>query len=207
MVREDLKERQETADRFYALVKRRMKFGSFCLDLASSDGLMFNKGCYRSRMWSQYAVGHTGACVVFSKNAMVDCVTKHIGPKGILLNAPVTYKNDRKALFDLLFFKPGDEWPDEMTRLLENSQEALFTKVEDFRQEQEFRICYLPEHYEATSAYELVDCSSALAGVIVGSNLHPSYFETICSLARKSSIPAFQCKWLNGAPFIAGIGL
>jgi hypothetical protein len=207
VVKQDLQRKIEKGERLNDLIKRRFKVACFCADAEVATKFHHGKGCYRSRMWTQYADGHSGVCIVFSKSALLLAVRAHIGASDLLLKSRVRYSNDGTSLADILFLRPGNDWQDETKKLLENSGRLLFTKLEDYRDESEYRICYVRQADMSVRLYELVDCQEAIVGAIIGSRFPTAYIEMALSLTKQIGVPMHRCYWLHGRPFTELINL
>ena len=69
----------------------RAKIACFCQSIQTSD--RFGWGVSRSRMWSQYADDHSGVCLVFSKEKLLNCIPERYVEAGMLFHNSVEYKN------------------------------------------------------------------------------------------------------------------
>jgi hypothetical protein len=200
VVKRDLEEKNAKGQRLNNLIKRALKVACFCIDSRPEDFVHW-KGCYRSRMWTQYAQGHSGVCIAFSKQALLECVRAATNPSDSVLDYEVVYTNDSKELDHILFIRPGNDWPDETELFLSNPRRLAFTKVKDYDNESEYRICYLRRSSHPERNYELVRCESAIAGMIAGSRFSRAYLPSALSLSEKLGIPLFRCWWYHGNPF------
>lgn len=53
-------------------VRKSVKYACFCYDKDTITSYPWDKGCFRSRMWSQYANAHQGICLVLNYNLVRD---------------------------------------------------------------------------------------------------------------------------------------
>lgn len=137
-------------DRFTTDVRQR--FGVFRLSLTAEHPLL----------WQQWAGGHTGVCLVFSKKDIFDQAL------------PVQYDETRPAIPVAAGFT-GDE-----------AMAASLTKGTDWAHEQEWRLCRLPgQGGPGAMTFE----PGTLFGVIIGSAMSPAKRRELQALLAKQPFP------------------
>lgn len=170
---------------------------------------IFGRGFSHSRMWTQYADGHRGVCLVFDKQALASAIQVELGGKGRLWHGPVTYadeEDDELRAFTL--------WEHRILKLglntaiaehLEAHHKALlFRKNTDWATEWEYRWVL----HSAEPAPEFVPIENCLRGVIRG-DAFPEDDRDIYrhAVGRYDGVEMGLCRWLNGGPqFIPGGG-
>ena len=63
---------------------------SFCQNSYDGTGIQ-ETGCLKSRMWSQYGENHSGICLVFSKQKLLEKADQELSEELIIYKEPVTY--------------------------------------------------------------------------------------------------------------------
>ena len=182
------------------IVKKRAKVACFSID----DGLapidLHHKGCYRSRMWTQYSRGHTGICIVFSKQRLLSCIRRQLLDEDVCISGKVNYQNIESKRFDLVFKRPWEESPEPDKAVLENAGIHFFSKLEDYHDEAEFRIVYWRAVPDLSSNAEFLDVKDAFAGILVGNSFHTRYRPVVKKQAAELHVPVFQITWYLGTP-------
>jgi len=183
------------------IVKGKAKIGCFTIDATDISGELHHKACYRCRMWSQYAKAHTGVCLVFDRNRLISVLRGQVGDAYTFLQQRIFYSNDLGELQRRVFIQPKDTVYTAKERVLKNADWYFFTKLADFRDENELRICYWREATDADSDCEILSVGDALAGVLLGNSFPQEYRPTAINEARKLGVPVLQILWLHGTPF------
>lgn len=155
---------------------------------------LFDKGWARTRMWAQYADKGKGVCLVFDKEKLLKCAESQYN--GVIKTGSVNYTND--------FYKIKNDFEIELTSekrdfsnyyLQDDKINYLFTKNEDFRDEQEFRIILIKENN--TKAPFKISLEDSLLGVIFGIKID----EEVCAnIGKLLPIEKFKIDWEYGTP-------
>lgn len=155
---------------------------------------LFDKGWARTRMWAQYAGNGEGVCLVFDKEKLLKYAESQYN--GFIKTGPVNYSND--------FYKIKNDFEIELTPekrdfsnyyLQDDKINYLFTKNEDFRDEQEFRIILIKENN--TKAPFKISLEDSLLGIIFGIKID----EEVCkNIGKLLPIEKFKIAWEYGTP-------
>lgn len=185
-----------------AIIKSCVKFACFSVDTRTTSTLLHRKGYSRSRMWSQYAEGHAGVCIAFDKAAILKRVRAVLRPKDLLLKSRVHYADDLRELSKSLFLKPRDGVLTQAERLRRYANIYFCYKLNDYRDEAEYRICYYKTTVPCDGRAELCDVSGAFSGIILGNSFPTPLLPSMRALAKGLSVPVFQVKWYVGLPYV-----
>lgn len=190
------------------LIKTRAKV--VCLSRDDPDGMRkpphenFARGWAHSRMWAQYAGGHTGLCLVFERARLGDAMDP-LRAFGRVWGEPVLYANvppsevDAATLYDINIRRDGLE--DAVKAHIAQHYRALFfVKNLDWANEWEYR--WVTD--SGAPAPMFVDISSALVAVIVGADFPEQEGDLLSSMtcAFPHEVQLGRCSWRNGAPFV-----
>jgi hypothetical protein len=135
----------------------------------------FERAYARPRMWERYGDGHRGVCLVFDRDELCRVCIPQLQALGTLWHGDVLY--DNAALVDggtqgyrldgsAIAAAGGGDVAQGLTAHLEQHHELLFfTKMEDYRDEQEFRYVV----FDGSDAdYVYIDIEDALIAVVLG---------------------------------------
>jgi hypothetical protein len=169
---------------------------------------LMNKGFCLPRMWSQYGENHYGVCLVFDKNELIKniCDSKKflISENGEyqFFNEYVIY-NDRLPGLDkaLTMNYENDKGKEAFILFKKNITPFLFTKYENYKHEQEFRMVIHNSNFQNRKIID-VDYGNSLKGIILGCRFKDVYLPSLNSVIVKYNIPIFQINWFNGRPSI-----
>ena len=137
-------------------------------------------------MWSQYSDRHRGVCLVFNKDKLIDhlnydveSVKVPVGSTVKMYWKEVTYDNRLSGLHDALIVDrdellkaPAIEY------LSRNIDKLMFLKVEDYRDEAEFRICIYSDGFNEGDSIKIKYLDS-LEAIMLGCRFSNAYLETI----------------------------
>lgn len=167
----------------------------------------FNRGHSRPRMWAQYGDGYKGACLVFDKSALRDCVAaaaENISQP--LYEGLITYENPR-AVPDINVYDELTIQYDLLKRVgvkkyLDSHVEKFwrnlfFRKAIDWSQEHEYRFAVRGNR----NAPLFVDIAPALKGILIGDRF-PTVLKSKLAdyLRRNTHVDLAETDWLNGFP-------
>jgi hypothetical protein len=168
---------------------------------------MFARGFSHSRMWAQYAGGHSGVCLVFDRQYLGRAIDDQLTDHGVIYQGAVTYADRRSD--DLPAF--GMHWEDVqelpsdelVTRHVALHHDALFfRKSLDWETEWEYR-WILVNDVPAPAYFEFGD---ALCGIVVGASFPESADASLGYQAeRLGGLGTRMCVWRNGRPSIVPI--
>ena len=135
-------------------------------------------GMMLARMWSQYGNNHKGVCLVFSKELLLESFTHHFSDESCRKFKDISYNNylfKKKtplASGTITIINKNNKLspvPNTFPELFDNPaiETKLFSKMIDFRDEQEFRLCcFDPSDSEGT----YFPYHNALKAIILGYN-------------------------------------
>jgi hypothetical protein len=196
----DIKEINEInkfKDEINNIVKRQYRICSFCIDYEDiSDNYVpyMNKGFSRSRMWSQYGIDHKGVCIIFNREKILNTITKkhrNVFAKDISYNDDLSESfNTTEITSDVLKNIKPIEWVNK------NIEKYLFLKVEDYKNEYEYRIAI---HHDQKKAL-FVDINDEIEGIILGEKFPLEHEKILKMLLKNSSFPVFRIGWFYGIP-------
>ncbi len=187
---------RDALDYLEDLLHKKSKFLSFCTNTII-DNKIKSSGLLKSRMWSQYGVNHTGACLVFSKKKLIESLlsSEAFHYSNIDYQDPTRKSNPILKVDQHDFLKKTPE-NIALNFLLENKHQFFFTKQEDYRDESEFRVLRLEmdiDTIENESAY--LDISKSIEGIVLGDNCPEVYFPTVMQLTKETSIIPKRLIW------------
>lgn len=181
-----------------------------CLTRDDPDGMTqppnepFARGWAHSRMWAQYAGGHSGVCLIFDRARLAEAMgalRKH----GSLWHGPVLYANrphlelDAGSLSYDAIAKRG--LPAVIEDHVEQHRAGLFfVKSQDWASEWEYRwVLRSPDPRPA-----FVSIAGALAGIVVGQSFPPTDVNLLRRYAEDFEIADAlgSCHWHNGYPMV-----
>lgn len=163
----------------------------------------YGNGPCRARMWAQYAANHTGVCLAFDRQRLIDAAKNQLETRlgWSVLYGPVRYLDE-------------DEYPDTPTLLQPQAEQDLpafiesvvasnpgdlfFTKDWDWSSETEYRFLLRGN----TKKEEFVDVRGALEAVIVGPRFHPVYRPGVYKLCDELGVEALEIQWQMGPPMV-----
>ncbi|MCP4648624.1 MAG: DUF2971 domain-containing protein [PVC group bacterium] len=194
------------------IVRRKFRVACFCKDMelyeCHNSGINFNRGWARSRMWSQYAEGHAGICIVFSKKSLLKNITQEVKRKvsehkTVILNESVKYDNTLMERAEALHIsldgnglnKSPLEW------IKEHSKEYLFKKLVDYKDEQEYRFAIYHESFLSNTYTDICFGDSILA-IILGVKFPPAYKVNIEDCIKRIGCECAEMYWHGGKPFL-----
>lgn len=172
---------------------------SKCINPQTKPNNLLFKGWARTRMWSQYAAGSNGVCLIFDKKRLLEKVANQFGNSAHWRE--VEYTNDFSKIEKQLKVEintPDDEKRDYSNYYLEESKmDCFFTKNEDSRDEQEFRIL-LKKQKEAEPFF--IRLEDSLVGVVFGQNVDKDIYT---NLSKLLPVPSFLISWEYGLPYLS----
>jgi len=179
--------------------RKKGKLACFCVTPESKkiSGL-FDWGCFRSRMWSQYADRHRGVCLVFSKSELLVAVNEWTCEKDIeFFDGRVVYNNKLEKLREAIAVSEA-ELPS--ARIKRHHEGYYFCKREDYRDEAEYRaVVYCPDLLPENVAY--IPYKESLRGIILGAEFPRENNDLFIEEARSLDIALAQVEWYSDPIF------
>jgi hypothetical protein len=162
----------------------------------------YRVGFARSRMWSQYGMGHTGVCLVFDKKQLEE-EFKSSFETNKKFAGEVEYQYYLESFVRSRKIKCRnmiDHSVDEALgmQIDEYFHEFFFLKLMDYRDEHEYRLVVIVDDGDSIG----LPIESSLRGVIVGINFPREECEGIDVLAQNcnSSVEKWFLSWQEGRP-------
>jgi hypothetical protein len=143
-------------------------------------------------------------CLCFDFDVLVQRLTQQLDQYGQLHHGPVIYENRQiapEALITLID-KLRVDGPIEAGsgHLGENIRELLFTKLEDWRTETEYRFVVQTEEQDAVYA----TVTPALRAVILGADEGSSFYEpAFAKFCDPAGVEILHMRWNHGFPHLA----
>lgn len=189
-------------------VRRRMLLLSFTIDAKRGYRKRdepFMRGWARARMWEQYAANHTGVCLIFCRDSVVQAITTSLNAAGLVLEGNVEYlprgfADTDASKLDLSAFNPND-LPRLAAFVREQHRALFFTKTLDWEGEHEYRIVHSPGD-EPTEPYVFVPLGDPLpiGGVILGERFPEWQLIAAQAACERASAPLYRLTWRGGVP-------
>lgn len=153
-----------------------------CFSADQTDGRYSERedrrGYAHSRMWTQYATGHSGVCLVFDRAQLVATARRTFENR--LHHQAVTYVSgfdDSLHAAELVDFDRADARQHHRTKVVP----SLFVKNRDWESEHEYRL--LVDDWDEPAC--LLPIENALVGVALGVAFMPYQLPVITALAEK----------------------
>jgi hypothetical protein len=145
----------------------------------------YGTGPRRARRWAQYSENHTGVCLCFDGQRLIDaaCSQFNARPGVSLMHGPVRYAEEGEDPPFRTLLQPEAErdLPAFIESMVErNPRDLFFRKDWDWSSETEYRFLLRGD----TQHEEFLDVREALEAVIVGPKLHPCITRGSTSSAR-----------------------
>jgi hypothetical protein len=185
--------------------RRRVKVISFSLgsDDETTERDRSGHGYAKPAMWAHYAGNHTGACLIFDRSRLHECVVRAmmsaVSEGGQLANREVRYVKDSfgdAAFYGIDTGMIGSLGLEAAVRhhFLSRWEDMFFVKHFDWSHENEYRwIAYDPDD----RLPEVIDVAGSLTALVVGADFPVQELERTRHLAGLSSggLRIFQCTW------------
>lgn len=162
------------------------------------------KGWARSRMWAQYAKSHTGVCMIFDKNKLSESINTKVYAINNLTfeEGEILYSNDIKGFKKEMM---PDITSDTVHRdysdfYISGKERFLFQKIEDYKNEQEYRFILIDKEAPPREDFYYVDCNDAIVGLIMGCDFDMAYLPMIQHYRDSCPLEVFSCCWDFGEP-------
>lgn len=191
-------------------VSRRLResafLACFCTDKSGLSGDhsrdILLRGLSKPRMWAQYADLHRGFCLVFDKEILLQKVKKQFE---VVFFGEVTYKNRSWMTrlepgpfmidYDLLQRIGIDDYC--RLHTLQYIQELYFEKLEDWKDESEWRLVVMEE----LKSHHFIYFEESLVGIVHGANTPEADSRKVIDLASESTIEHTGLRWFNHCPW------
>ena len=159
-------------------------------------------GWAKSRMWSQYAEGHTGLCLVFSKKAIeeqMQSVSEFYRIDQVRYGPPEAISAQGMTINGNTLSQQGVK-DYSINHLRATYESLLFLKNIDYRDEAECRLFV----FDPMSAFEYMDISKSLKAVVIGDRTPEVYLPLIKSQCADLGVRYRKVIWSNATPLLVG---
>jgi hypothetical protein len=185
------------------LLKKHSNILCFTIDNLNLEVDQNNRNGYmHSRSWAQYAGSHSGICLLFDKQKLINAITDKFSDSYSIWYGNVEYKNrlnKGNGNCSTVTSKVINE-QSLVEHIFNYKKELFFEKRTDWSDENEYRIIvYTPELVED---YLLIDIANSITGIIVGVDFHDVYVPSIKEFCKKYNISADRIQWFNGCPVL-----
>jgi hypothetical protein len=172
---------------------------------AAGDGFgEFGRGYAHSALWSHYAGGHSGVCLVFDREALRRAVEDTLLSKGHLYAGCVTYADADADEVDAFTLSQADinrlGVPAAVEAHIQKWHPVLFfRKSREWENEREYRwVLRSPD-----PVAEFVPIADALRGLVLGDSFPPLDRDSVDHLAKTfRDLSLAICRWESGVPKI-----
>jgi hypothetical protein len=153
-------------------------------------------------MWAQYAANHTGVCLCFDGQRLIDAAHDQLETDGrTVLDKPVRYLREDESPPKLTLIQPEAER--DLPAFIEaavaqNPKDIFFTKDWDWSSETEYRFLLRGK----TGHEEFIDIREVLEAVIAGPKLHPVYRPGLYKLCEELRVKVLEIQWQMGPPVV-----
>ncbi len=205
----------EARQRSDRLLRRGARVACFTVDGShhadAEAGSLFHRGWARARMWDQYASRHSGACLVFDRDRLVEQVDSHVphGNNDLLTWGAVTYADecmDLELHMSEVLIYGLDLAVDQLQTAKGVVNKIYLTKNRDWASEQEWRFVAVRWDLPDTELADAVSIpyGESLKAVVVGEH----FTQTELSPMRdelEGSVALARCEWENGCPGVVAL--
>lgn len=152
----------------------------------------------RPRMWEQYGEIHAGACLVFDRAALVQCLKDH----GVQYVDEVRYRpagiagSQGSVLSDSRLFRRETLHRAAREHLDRHHEDLLFLKSEDWAAEFEFRAALL----DPSTDYAFLPYRDALSAVLVGERFPKWQLPAARAACASAGVLIRRMAWSQGRP-------
>lgn len=193
-------------------LKGEAKIACFSMDSKGLSGNhmqdIFRRGFSKPRMWAQYADKHAGVCLVFDRKRLNELVEERFSSEHLVLSGPVTYTNrevirnlynpdDQQYTINLDHLETVGQERYVMDHLNTHYKRLFFEKMEDWRDESEWRIVVFSKNNE--NLY--LDYKDALVGIVFGENTSEKGIQDIMDATETWGVRCMGLKWKNCSPW------
>lgn len=190
-------------------------FLSFCQNRYENTNIK-SFASLKSRMWSQYAEGHRGICIVVSKDELRREVDQVFSKTEFLVEtAEISYNTDFELTPNLLVIDKGDldarsEFENALKYVEKHVNSLLFSKQGDYRDEDEFRLVSVSRTRKDANAlvtFPRIDLSKCIKAIILGDRFSAVYTPTMRRIQEIFGVPLLKLRWEKFGYIINDLGL
>ncbi|MDK2857141.1 MAG: hypothetical protein PWQ89_260 [Verrucomicrobiota bacterium] len=180
--------------------RQKGKLACFCKSNDPCDiGGWFDLGCFRSRMWSQYADAHKGVYLVFSKSKLLEAGQAWARTKGFdFFSGSVAYDNTLKKLQNAICITQAQPFAE---RVKHHSEGYYFCKREDYRDESEYRTLVYNQKFRPEDVVH-IPYKNSLKGILLGTNFPREENNFFIKEASRLGVALAQVEWYS-TPYLS----
>jgi Protein of unknown function (DUF2971) len=207
-VDEDDRLDKEWVERFNLInkAKAETKVLSLSIDADGYQGRLdlFGRGYARASMWQLYAESHTGVCLAFDRDSLIETLRPQLEALGRTYHRPVEYHKggvtevDMGADFFMLDAAGGDALRDVERHIEDHHDALLFTKLADWQGEWEYRFVVLGKGDD----YVYCSIGNSLRAVILGHRFPPWQGESARKLCEEHGLALYRVHWEHWRPHL-----
>ena len=193
-------------------LKNKTKIACFSMDTGPLSGNhlkdIFNRGFCKPRMWAQYCEKHTGVCLVFDHQKLINKIKESFEDGYLVLQGSVIYKN--RNIVPNLYSADDQQYMINVDRLDKVGMEAytldhlmshykrlFFEKMMDWRDETEWRCVIFSETIDEV----YIDIQDSLTGIIFGDCTEEKDIKAIMDMSKSLDLKYIGLKWKNCSPW------
>lgn len=159
----------------------------------------FLPGYSRPKMWAQYAENHSGVCLIFNGDQLLQNIEKSLGDSCRILHGSVSYKNYgvvTTKFIDFSDIKTLGLTEGIRKHFLDHYKDYFLSKYLDWQNESEYRWLV----HSPTNSPEYVTIEGALTAVLVGIDFPKVYIPALVEVCKGLNISAGEMEWTDGRP-------
>jgi hypothetical protein len=193
---------------FSQSLKSTAKLACFSMDAGPLSGNhvrdIYRRGYAKARMWAQYSDRHTGVCLVLDKEKLLASARERF--RGLTLahgkvayrDAPLLTGIEHHAFnIDVDLYESLGPSAYLRSHLQRHGQTLFFEKLNDWRDEHEWRIVVFSDSTEDL----YLQVQDSLVAVVHGDATDPDTSEVLMELTKQTKIEHLGLSWKNGAPW------
>jgi len=186
------------SDYYYKDEKSKNKFYLLCFSNRLNRSDLINK----PRMWSQYANNHNGCCIILNKKEFDNSFSRfryqRKDSSEIFYNLNKIHKKITDLSYQLSKFV-DEETKIEIIRdfLWEKREYYLFRKMEDWREEAEYRYCVYSSKINDNIT---IDIKDSIERIVLGDKVSNFMRNAIWVYCKVKKVHLTQIFWNNGYP-------
>ncbi len=209
---------QFLADLSWHIERVRNRMFLLCLTHDAKSGyrasdLPFLRAWARARMWEQYAANHTGVCLAFDANRVLEHVSDNLRQRGMFFAGDVAYTPRGFAGTPAASLRPSDfggtphNFPKIGEFVLANEEAIFRTKTLDWEGEHELRLIFSPRVArgapDVSDEYVFVPVGDAksVRAVILGENFPEWQLPAARWACKQVGVPLVRLQWRAGLPW------
>jgi len=210
----DHRSAQELSDWLSDSLKSSARLACFCMDTPPLTGdhlrEIFARGYCKPRMWAQYGAAHSGVCLIFRAQELLEAAHARFNQSVPLLYGPVQYVN-RSVVPNLFSTSPDaqaylinfDHYERVgkekylLDHVLTHRKRLFFEKMTDWENEREWRIVTLIKSEDEI----FIPFRNSLAGIMFGDSADHEMKVKIMKKAERYSPWFMGLTWKNCSPW------